>query len=306
MKISIVVSVYNEEKVLTHFYKELMNSLKLIENYNFEILFVNDGSIDNSKQILKELANNSKDIRVINFSKNFGHEAAMIAGIDKAIGDFIICMDSDLQHPPKIIQDILYKIEDGYEIINLVRISNKKEKLWKKLSSKAFYKLINMVSHIKFEPNASDFFMISNRVADIFRMNYREKIRFLRGYIQMVGFKRGTVEFHAQERYLGESKYSAISLIKFAMGVIFTFSNLPLRLGLYTSFFSFFIGLSITISTIIMKFIGHYSPDGYTTIVVLISFFFSILFLIMGIIGEYLRMIFEESKERPIYIVEDE
>ena len=304
MKISIVVSVYNEEKVLEYFYKKLNNSIHTINNYSFEILFVNDGSVDNSRRILSELSIHDNRIKVINFSKNFGHEAAMIAGIDKASGNFIICMDSDLQHPPQVIKEILNKIEEGYEIINLVRISNKKEKLWKRLSSKVFYKLINIISHVKFEPNASDFFMISQKVADIFRNNYREKIRFLRGYIQMVGFKKTTINFHAEERFAGESKYSATSLIKFAIGVIFTFSNLPLRLGLYTSFISFIIGLSISIYTIYMKLSGNYSPDGYTTIVVLLSFFFSILFLIIGIIGEYLRMIFEESKERPIYIVE--
>ncbi|SHO80673.1 Glycosyltransferase [hydrothermal vent metagenome] len=305
IKISIIVSVYNEEKVLNAFYQKLNSVISKIDNYIFEILFVNDGSIDNSEDILIELSTNDSNIKVINFSKNFGHEAAMIAGIDKASGDFIICMDSDLQHPPKEIINILQKAQDGYNIINMVRISNKKEKLWKRFSSKLFYKLINIISDIKFEPNASDFFMISKEVADIFRNNYREKIRFLRGYIQMVGFKKTTIKFHTEERFAGDSKYSMLSLIKFAIGIIFTFSNLPLRLGLYASFISFLIGIIIVISTIYMKLNGTYSPDGYTTIVVLLSFFFSILFLIIGIIGEYLRMIFEESKERPIYIIKE-
>ena len=303
MTVSIVVSVYNEEKVVQHFYSELTTTLKAIKNHEFEIIFVNDGSIDSTESILSELSAHDSTVKVINFSKNFGHEAAMIAGIDEASGDFIICMDADLQHPPEKIKDILLMAEDGYEVINMVRVSNKKEKIWKRLSSKVFYKLINTISHVKFEPDASDFFMISRKVADVFRNNYREKIRFLRGYIQMVGFRKSTIEFQAEERFAGESKYSAPSLIKFAIGVIFTFSNLPLRLGLHTSLISFLIGFVISIYTIFMKLNGNYSPEGYTTIVVLLSFFFSILFLIIGIIGEYLRMIFEESKERPIYII---
>ncbi len=302
-KISIVVSVYNEEKVIKHFYAELISVLNRMQNYEFELLFINDGSIDKSKTILEELSSQNSNVKVINFSKNFGHEAAMIAGIDESSGKFIICMDADLQHPPKAIKDIILKIEEGYEVVNMVRISNKKEKMWKRLSSKNFYKLINAISHVQFEANASDFFMISKKVADVFRTSYREKIRFLRGYIQMVGFKKGTIEFHAEERFAGESKYSTFSLMKFAIGVIFTFSNLPLRLGLYTSLISFLIGFGVLAYTIAMKLSGNYSPEGYTTIVVLLSFFFSILFLIIGIIGEYLRMIFEESKERPIYIV---
>jgi len=303
MKISIIVSVYNEEKVICKFYNELIDTLNSIGNYIFEIIFVNDGSTDDSESILKGLSLQDSKLKLINFSKNFGHEAAMIAGIDIASGDFIICMDSDLQHPPSKIKDILSKIGEGYEVVNMVRASNKKEKIWKRLSSHLFYKLINTISHVKFEPNASDFFMISSKVADIFRNNYREKVRFLRGYIQMVGFKKGTITFHAEERCDGESKYSAISLMKFAIGVIFTFSNMPLRLGLYTSLLSFLFGFGIIIYSVIMKLIGSYTPAGYTTVVVLLSFFFSILFLIIGIIGEYLRMIFEESKVRPIYLV---
>ncbi len=301
--ISIVVSVYNEEKVINKFYRETKNAISALSDYSFEILFINDGSTDSSEEELTKISSNDSSVKIINFSKNFGHEAAMIAGIDEAEGDYIICMDADLQHPPEKIVPIINKIEDGYDVVNMVRISNIKEKPLKQLSSKLFYKLINSVSNVKFEPNASDFFMISKKVADIFRTSYREKIRFLRGYVQMVGFKKTTIEFHAKERFAGESKYSTLSLIKFAIGVIFTFSNIPLRLGLYSSLISFSIGLTISIYTIIMKLIGTYSPDGYTTIVVLLSFFFSMLFLIIGVIGEYLRMIFEESKERPIYII---
>jgi len=303
--ISIVVSVYNEEDIILPFYIELNNVIKDLKKYNFEIIFVNDGSYDNTKNILKKLSEQDRKVKVLNFSRNFGHEAAMIAGIDEALGDFIICIDADLQHPPQKIKDILSKIEEGYEIINMVRISNKRERIWKQFLSTLFYKLINKISTVEFEINASDFFMISRRVAKILRNNYRDKIRFLRGYIQILGFKRGTITFHAEKRFAGESKYSFSMLFKFALGVIFTFSNLPLRIGLYMSLFSFFFGLSFSFYSIYMKYIGReIIPKGYTTIVVLISFFFSILFLIIGIIGEYLRMLFEQSKDRPIYIIE--
>ena len=213
--ISVVVSVYNEELVLREFYQETGKVLReLPDNWDYELLFVNDGSQDQSLSILRELAEQDKRVKVVNFSRNFGHEAAMIAGIDHASGDGIICMDADLQHPPECILDIIAKFEDGYEVISMVRTRNKTAGLIKNITSAAFYKVINYLSDVKFHANASDFFAMNRAAADVLRKDYREKVRFLRGYVQSIGFEKTTLEYAARPRFAGESKYSLKSLLK--------------------------------------------------------------------------------------------
>lgn len=299
--ISIVVSVYNEEAVLDKFMKAF-DEIKEKINWDFELIFVDDGSSDNSMNMLERYADKDKRIKVLRFSRNFGHEAAMIAGIDNAIGDGVICMDADLQHPLECIMPIVEKLEEGYEVINMVRLANKSAGIIKNITSKAFYKVVNILSdQAYFEENASDFFAISKRVADVLRKNYREKCRFLRGYVQSVGFKKTTLEYVAAERAGGESHYSLKKLMKFSISTIVCFSDLPLKLGVYSGLFCALIGVLMLIYTICTY---KNAPSGYATIVTLICFLFAMLFIIIGIIGEYLSVLFAELKDRPIYIVE--
>ena len=234
-KLSVVVSVYNEEKALREFYKETNKILEQIKKsgWEHELIFVNDGSSDNSLSILEELAKEDHDVKLISFSRNFGHEAAMIAGIDHSTGDGIICMDADLQHPPECIPQIIEKFSAGYEVINMVRTKNKSAGLVKNITSSGFYWLINHISDVHFEPNASDFFAISSHVAQVLKDNYREKVRFLRGYVQNVGFKKTNIEYEARARVAGESKYSIKKLFIFSINTILCFSNMPLKLGIY-------------------------------------------------------------------------
>ena len=229
--LSVVVSVYNEEAVLKRFYEESSRVLRNIA-WDYELLFVNDGSRDESHSILLRLAQQDSRVKVVSFSRNFGHEAAMIAGIDYSRGDGIICMDADLQHPPECIPEIVEKFENGYQVINMVRTKNKSAGLIKNLTSAAFYNLINVLSDVHFENNASDFFAVSRQVAQVLKDNYRERVRFLRGYVQNVGFKRTTIEYEARERAAGESKYSLRKLFRFSVNTIVCFSNLPLKLGI--------------------------------------------------------------------------
>ena len=231
-KLSVVVSVYNEEKALREFYKETNKILEQIRKsgWEHELIFVNDGSSDNSLSILEELAKEDHDVKLISFSRNFGHEAAMIAGIDHSTGDGIICMDADLQHPPECIPQIIEKFSADYEVINMVRTKNKSAGLVKNITSSGFYWLINHISDVHFEPNASDFFAISSHVAQVLKDNYREKVRFLRGYVQNVGFKKTNIEYEARARVAGESKYSIKKLFIFSINTILCFSNMPLKL----------------------------------------------------------------------------
>lgn len=299
--LSVVVSVYNEEVVLKSFYKETKQVLDNIE-WDYEILFVNDGSMDRSLEILSTLANEDTHVKFISFSRNFGHESAMIAGIDYSSGDAIICMDADLQHPPECIPKILEKFEQGFEIVNMVRTKNESAGWFKNLASSAFYKVINVLSDVKFESNASDFFAISQRVAGVLRVNYREKVRFLRGYVQNVGFARTTIQYEAGVRAAGESKYSIRKLLQFSVNTIVCFSNLPLKLGIYAGIMAALLGVAVMIYTL---FTRRGAPSGYATIVILICFMFAILFVIVGIIGEYIAILFTELKDRPIYIIEE-
>ncbi len=318
MKVSVVVSCYNEEAVLNKFMPEIYRIFKEdvsgrlnkpsvtdeeIKEY-YELIFVNDGSADKTLDILKGFAKTYPFVCVISFSRNFGHEAAMIAGLDNASGDAIICMDSDLQHPVELIPEIAEKIEQGYGVVTMIRKKNKSAGLIKNITSKGFYAVLNRLSSVHFDANASDFFAISKKAANVVRTNYRERTRFLRGFIQDIGFRKTSIEYEAKDRAAGHSKYSIRKLMDFAISALISFSDKPLKISLFFGGFAGFLGIVIMVYTIIQK-VMHNTPAGYATIIVVLCFMFAILFILLGIIGEYIGILFKEIKGRPIYIVED-
>lgn len=298
--LTVVVSVYNEEAALPLCHERLTEVLRE-SGRDYTLLFVNDGSRDRSAEILDRFAAEDTRVRVLHFSRNFGHEAAMIAGIDYAEGA-VICMDADLQHPPQCIPAILAKLDEGFDVISMVRTANRSAGIIKNITSSAFYGVMNALSGTRFEKNASDFFAVSARAAEVLRRDYRERVRFLRGYVQSLGFRSTALQYEAAERAAGQSKYSLAKLFRFSMNTIMSFSDLPLRLGIYAGIASGLLGLILLIYSIVMKVrIG--APAGYTTIIVVICFMFAVLFLILGIMGQYIGVLFEEVKGRPIYIV---
>ena len=299
--LSVVVSVYNEEQALKDCYAQMKRVFDTL-SWDYELIFVNDGSSDGSLKILKALAAEDQKVKLISFSRNFGHEAAMIAGLDYSTGDGVVCMDADLQHPPECILRIIRAFEEGNEVINMVRTRNQSAGLIKNITSSGFYWLINRISDVHFEPNASDFFAVSRSVAEVLRGNYREKVRFLRGYVQNVGFQKTTLEYEAGVRVAGESKYSLKKLFIFSVNTILCFSNMPLKLGIYAGILSGAAGIGVLIYTL---FTRQGAPSGYATIVVLICFMFAMMFLLIGIIGEYIAILFTELKDRPVYIVRE-
>lgn len=302
-ELSIVISVYNEADVLDLFWNELKQNLAVL-NICHEVLFINDGSTDRSSEILLSIAQNDDSVKIINLSTNFGHEAAITAGLTYSNGKAVVCMDADLQHPPSEISNMFKQFHDGYEIVNMIREKNLDAGFMKSQMVNLFYMLLNMVSSVRFQPNASDFFLVSRRVATIITRDFCERTRFLRGLIQIVGFKKTTLEYIAPKRVSGESKYSLIKLFSNALIAIATFSNLPLRVGLFGGALMGLFGFLVGIYSIAMKLSG-YVITGYTTTVVLISFLFAAHFIVTGIIGEYIGFLFNESKKRPIYIVQD-
>lgn len=302
-KCSIIVSVFNEEEGIEQFHHVLSDAVASLQQ-SFEFIFVNDGSTDKSSELLLKIAQQDSRVNIINFSRNFGHEAAMIAGIDHCTGDVAICMDGDLQHPPHYISQMLQKCDEGADIVYMVRKSQEQIGTFKKYSSSLFYKLINKLSPIKLIPNASDFFLMNKSVINLLQNDYRERTRFLRGLIQSVGFNAQTIDYVAAARVAGESKYSLSKLLSLSMSAIMSFSKLPLKIGIYTGFFFVLLSIILIIYSLVMWFCQT-PVSGYTTLIIFLCAFAGILLFVMGIIGYYIGYIFDEVKHRPMYIVKD-
>ena len=301
-KLSVVVSVYNEELGIEAFYKRTKPILEQL-GCDYELIFVNDGSRDSSLEHLRGFAAADEHVVVVNFAANRGHEAAMIAGIDQSVGDGVVCMDADLQHPPESLPAIMAAFDAGYDVVSMVRTARADAGLFKRVTSSAFYVLMNKVSKASFENNSSDFFGISGRVAKVLKQDYRERVRFLRGYVQNVGFKKTTIEFEAEARVAGESNYNIKGLVKLSVNAICNFSDAPLKMGIYAGLFSLLAAFILLIYSIVQKCLGN-APSGYSTIIVVLCVMFGVLFVILGFISEYLAIIFTEIKNRPIYIVD--
>ena len=307
--ISIVISLFNEENSINDLSKSLVNVLSKLNDFKFEIIWVNDGSTDRTGHNIDKVAQLYKDHNVthvkIDFSRNFGHEAAMISGIDNATGDAIICMDADGQHPPLEIPNMISAFLNGNDYVLMSRVKREDNGLYKKLLSSFFYKIINSLSNIPFEKNASDFFLISDNVASILRESYREKNRFLRGFIQSLGFTNCTLYFSAPKRMYGDSHYSYKKLFKLALSAIFTFSFKPLRISVLIAFVFILITGCISIYSIYQYIYSDTIPSGYTTIILFVSFSFTLLFSILSIQLLYFEKLIEEIRQTPIYIIEN-
>lgn len=302
MDLSVVVSIYNEEEGIEHFFDVLEGELYKLP-YTYEVLMINDGSRDNTLSELKKLSERNEHIRIVSFSRNFGHEAAMLAGIDNSRGKAIICMDSDLQHPPAKIAEMMKQWEKGAEVVTMVRSERKDDKGLHKWLSRSFYRLVNKLSDIKIDENASDFFLISDKVGDLLRKDYRERSRFLRGIVQSVGFRREKIEYVAEERKTGKSHYSFRKLVKLSLLAISSFSKVPLQIGIIVGLIFVLLSIVLLIYSLVMYFCQR-PTSGYTTLIVFLSLFSGIQLMIIGIIGEYIGYIYDEVKGRPIYIID--
>jgi len=309
LNVAIIASVYNEKDGLIQFWNALKLEISKLKDFSFQVIFVNDGSRDNSQEIINKIVNqNNPDIVIhsIEFSRNFGHEAAMLAGIDNVKSDIIICLDSDLQHPPSMIVEMINEFKRGSDIILMNRKKRLDNGFIKKTFSYFFYKIMDFLSTQKFEQNASDFFLISNKVADIIRNNFREKNRFLRGFIQVIGFKLSTVDYEAPVRIAGESSYSFKSLFKLGFTAIFAFSNKPLKISLLFSFMFFLFSVSIIIYSLQMYFFGTTTPpSGYTTIIIFQSIGFTVISFLISVLSIYFGKSLDEIRDRPIYLVKN-
>lgn len=301
-KISIVVPMYNEEEVANEFYTRTSNVLKSLP-FDYEIIIVNDGSRDKTLEIILNLVNIDEHVKVINFSRNFGHQAAITAGIENATGDAIITIDADLQDPPEVISDLVAKWCEGFDIVYAKRKSRKTDTFFKRFTAEMYYKILNKLSDIKIPENVGDFRLISKRVQEVF-IKLPEKDRYIRGIFAWMGFKQAIVEFDRAPRFAGKTKYPLKKMIKLALSGIVGFSTKPLRLifklGLATTFISFI----LMIYAIIIKILG-FSTHGWSYLMVAITFIGGVQLISLGIVAEYIAKIYGETKARPVYIIMD-
>lgn len=301
--VSIVISVYNEEKNLPELYRQLQEVLSQCV-VDHEIIFVNDGSKDNSLFILRELVAQNSRVRVINFTRNFGHEIAMTAGLDYARGNAIIFMDADLQHPPQLILQMIERWLAGSDVVLTKLVSNQDKGYWQNLVTKYFYKILNLFSDIEISSGVSDFRLIDEKYIEPLR-SMRENRRMFRGMLKWLGFFNATqIEFHAPKRFAGKSNYSLAQSLQLAVDSILQFSIKPLRISIYISIICAIFSLLFGAWTIYEHFALNRPSSGYASIVCLIVFLSSLQFVILGIIGEYVGRIHIESKKRPLYFAD--
>jgi len=301
-KISIVVPACNEEgniPVLVDALEKVLGSL----NYEYQLIFVDDGSSDGTLALLKAMSLNKAHIRYIGLSRNFGHQNALKAGLDLAGGDAVIMMDGDMQHPPELIPVMLQQWEAGNDIVYTIRKDHQDMPMMKRKTSNMFYNLINNLSDIELEQGTADFRLMDRRVVDVFK-EFKETDLFLRGLVKWMGFKQSGIEYEPAERLKGKSKYTMKKMIRFALQGITSFSTKPLYIATYLGMSFSLISLLYVPYIIYSYYFGH-AISGWTSIIATIAFFGGLQLMILGIIGMYLGKLFQQSKQRPHYIVKE-
>ena len=298
---SIVAPVYNEEAILPELYRRVTQTMERLGE-PYELVLINDGSTDRSPEIMRELHEQDPRVKVINFSRNFGHQVAITAGIDYAQGDAVVIIDADLQDPPEVIPDLIQRWKEGYEVVYAVRSERKGETWFKEFTAKLFYRLIASITNVDIPLDTGDFRLMDRRVVEALKQ-MREQHRFMRGLSSWVGFKQAGVEYVRQERYAGETKYPFRKMLRFALDGITSFSYLPLQLATYFGFFIAGLSLLGIVVTVILRLSGSTAFYGQATTLVAVLFLGGIQLIFLGIIGEYLGRIYDEVKGRPLYIV---
>lgn len=301
MLVSVVAPCFNEAECLVEFHHELSDAVSGLP-YDFEFILVDDGSTDRTAEIATGLARSDSRVRVITFSRNFGHQAALLAGFDAARGEAVITMDSDLQHPPALIPELLAGWREGADIVFTVRRDTAGAGLWKRLTGGAFYWLINRVSVTPIHPGAADFRLMGKTAADSFRQ-LREYHRFNRGLVSWLGFDARAIEFDAPARFAGKSKYSALKMFRFAVTGLVSFSVLPLRLMMVVGFFMALFATAYIIYALYVFFILHQSVQGWASTLITTLLIGGVQLISLGLVGEYVGRIYEEIKRRPVYVV---
>jgi dolichol-phosphate mannosyltransferase len=303
-KISIVSPVYDEEAGIEEFHRRLSASIEgLAADLDFEIVYVNDGSVDRSLELLREIVADDNRVRVVDLSRNFGHQIALSAGVDHAHGDAVVVIDSDLQDPPEVIPEMIERWRKGFKVVYGVRVRRSGETRFKLLTSKLYYGLIDRVSEVPLPRQAGDFRLLDRAVVDVLDQ-MPERNRYVRGMVAWVGFPQCAVEYERDARYAGDTKYTMSRMIRLGLDGITSFSDRPLRLatelGVIVTMLSFAFGLWIILASIIDPSGGS---RGWPSLMAVVLFLGGVQLLCVGVLGEYVGRVYRETKGRPLYVV---
>jgi dolichol-phosphate mannosyltransferase len=307
LRLTVIAPVFNEEEVIEAFHARLSEVIASLPDVDSKILYVVDRCTDNTIEILRYLVKRDPRTKVIALSSRFGHQMSLVAGIDNALdSDAIVMMDSDLQHPPELIPELIDRFRRGFEVVYTIRSDTEEIDPFRKLAGTLFYRLLAKISRVPMNANSADFRLISGRVAKILATDFREQNLFLRGIFTWIGFRQVGIEYIAQRRAGGYSKYSLSKITHLATAGIISFSTKPLELGIFVGISFSFLSFIMIIWAVVEFFVNKLIPSGWTTLVVLLLMFSGIQLIFLGIIGTYIGGIFEEVKNRPRYIVDEE
>jgi len=306
--LSVVIPIFNEEEGIAELDKRLKALLDGLEQelgLEWEVVFVNDGSRDRSLELLRDLASQEPRYRLISFSRNFGHQVAITAGLDRAEGDAVVVMDADLQDPPEVVREMAVKWREGFDVVYGARSKRHGESVFKKLTAAVFYRLLRALTGVSIPVDTGDFRLMSRPVVLTMRA-LRERHRFVRGLVSWVGFKQTAVYYERPARFAGETKYPLRKMLRFALDAITSFSTLPLRAATWFGALAGLSALGVGAWAIYTKFFIRGVVPGWTTIMIFVAFSSSVQLIMMGVLGEYLGRAYEELKARPLYIVAEE
>lgn len=299
MLLSVIIPVFNEEEIVAKTYEVLEEELKC---YEHELIFVNDGSKDRTREIVESLIPAGSNNKIVNFSRNFGHQAAFSAGLDKATGDAVVIIDGDLQDPPSLIHEMMEKWHEGYQVVYAQRNKRAGETIFKRFTAFAFYRIIGSLTSIDIPPDTGDFRLMDRCVVDQLK-NLPERSRFLRGLVCWVGFKKIGVKYDRAERTAGTSKYPLKKMMRLAFDGITGFSSAPLKISFYLGMIATIVGFGIFVWSILEKFLSPATTvPGWASLMTAVVFFSGVQLITIGILGEYIGRIYDEVKQRPLYI----
>lgn len=304
--ISIIVPCYNEQEVFSETFRRLTETFAGLDatKYSYEIIFVNDGSRDNTMQQIQDAVAADSRVKGINFSRNFGHQIAITAGLDNCKGDAAVVIDADLQDPPQVILEMIQKWEEGYDVVFGKRRERAGESAFKLVTAKWFYRFINRLSDVDIPLDTGDFRLMDRKALDQF-LSMREVYRFVRGMVAWIGFRQTFVEYDRESRFAGETKYPLKKMMRLASDAILSFSNTPLKVATFIGFLTSigaFIGI---LYALYMRLVAEIFVEGWTLLMISVLMIGGIILLVLGIIGEYVGRIYGEIKRRPLYIISD-
>lgn len=295
--------MFNEQEVIAHTCEKLIAVMDS-QGEPYELLFVNDGSRDRSADIIRDICLADSRVKLIDFSRNFGHQLAITAGMDYAEGDAVIIIDADLQDPPEVMLAMIAKWKEGYDVVYGKRVQRKGETWFKKTTALLFYRLLRSMTSVDIPVDTGDFRLIDRKVNEVLR-SLKEKNRFVRGLVSWVGFRQTSVEYVREERFAGETKYPLRKMISFALDGITSFSYKPLKIATYVGFLLSLFSFIYLVVVVIQKLFFTVEVSGWTSIVAINLLFNGIILMLLGVIGEYIGRIYDESKNRPLYIVRE-